>query len=133
MGGNIPIGAMGRVRPTDGLGQTSDWVDCPTCEKRRKTIVTRIPSEGTRYVSVPLISVSLEDVLIDTLFSLTELQKFYAVLQGHLSSAAGLTSIHISTSVAMTLSINAQAGRENKEDLLYPVAMFWPLPKLIKY
>ena len=65
---HIEIGAMGQVRPTNGLGHTPDWVDCPTCRKRRMTVVTRIPSERTKYVS----HLSLhcwKKVLIDTLFS----------------------------------------------------------------
>ena len=44
------IGNAGLVRPTDGLNFEPDFVDCPNCRTRRKTVVKRVPSETTRYV-----------------------------------------------------------------------------------
>ncbi len=45
------VGNAGLVRPTDGLGFEPDFVDCPNCRKRTETIVNRVASETTRYVS----------------------------------------------------------------------------------
>lgn len=46
------VGNAGLVRPTDGLGFEPDFVDCPNCRKRSETIVNRVASETTRYVSI---------------------------------------------------------------------------------
>ena len=39
----------GPVRLPNDLGFTPDWVDCPTCGRRRRTKIIKVPSEHTRY------------------------------------------------------------------------------------
>ena len=42
------VGNEGLVRPTNGLGFSSDFVDCPRCQSRKETRINPIPSEHTR-------------------------------------------------------------------------------------
>lgn len=44
------IGNAGPVQPVTGLAFHSEWVDCPSCQKRQKTNINKVPSEATRYV-----------------------------------------------------------------------------------
>ena len=42
------VGNVGQVRPTNGLGFSPDFVDCPRCQSRKETQIELVPSEHTR-------------------------------------------------------------------------------------
>ena len=46
------VNNSGLVRPTHGLGFEPDFVDCPNCRRRRKTLIVKAPSETTRYAQL---------------------------------------------------------------------------------
>ena len=42
------VGNAAPVRLPNELGFGPDWVDCPTCGKRRRTKIIKVPSDHTR-------------------------------------------------------------------------------------